>query len=137
MSFTSRQKTIIIIITLVLISVILHLRPSYRSYNILPSWGTNSSQLFLSWTSHREFVEPKTPEISDTPDTPDAPRDTDKLDATFDIIVSLYKEDINNIIVSLSDLQSLPVLQSYSRVRVFVYVKDEEAQVSELRKALN
>lgn len=131
MSFTTRQRAITIIIALILISIILHLRPSYRSQDILPSLGTNDSKLFLSWTSHHEFVESKTLE------SPDTAVITDELRATFDIIVSLYKEDINNVIASLSDLQSLPVLQNYRRVRVFVYVKDEEAQVAELRKALN
>jgi Protein of unknown function (DUF3431) len=156
MTITARQRTIAIVTALILFPIILHLRPAYRFHNIIPSFGTNSSVLYSSWTSYHEFVEPgtldtpdapeiyddipeasKAPEDSVAPESPETPVASEKSDDTFDIIVSLYKEDPDAVAASLAKIQSLPVLEQYSRVRVFVYAKDENAKIEELRAALN
>jgi Protein of unknown function (DUF3431) len=58
-------------------------------------------------------------------------------DLSFDFIVCHYQENIDLVAALLRRFRALGALQKYSRVRVFVYTKDELASLSKLQKALD
>jgi hypothetical protein len=123
MWFRLRQRLIPIVAVLILFLIVVrltHLSPSYRIRHFMELLEPNSSPR-PSWTPDPETAKAELQETSDF---------------TFDIIVNLFQEEVEKIAASLMDIRSLPVLQNYSRVRVFVYVKDENVSVSELREVL-
>lgn len=57
--------------------------------------------------------------------------------STLDIIVSMYKEDAEALAATLNDLRALSPIQNITEIRTFIYVKDADANVTELKTILN
>jgi hypothetical protein len=54
---------------------------------------------------------------------------------TFDIVVSIYKEEMSQVAMSVADIRSAAIINcSYSEVRVFIYTKDRDANITNLQE---
>ncbi|KAF2667921.1 hypothetical protein BT63DRAFT_305052 [Microthyrium microscopicum] len=61
------------------------------------------------------------------------PLETPDLTHTFDFIISYYKEDTREVRKKMAELKALDAMKVYTRIRTFIYVKDEKANLDELR----
>lgn len=56
---------------------------------------------------------------------------------TFDVVISIYKENATILAQEIEEMRQLPQMAQYKDTRVFVYTKDLEANITELKEILN